>query len=81
MREKFANVDHNNVLIISFIILIIYHLLLESVSLVSGTLVYGLSLVWFFRSLFFGDYMNPESPDKIYDEVMDLSLLTQLMEG
>ena len=34
-----------------------------------------------FRSLFFGDYMKPDSPERIYDEVTDLSQLTQQMEG
>lgn len=33
------------------------------------------------RSLFFGDYMTPDSPERIYDEVTDLSQLTQQMEG
>ena len=37
--------------------------------------------VIFFRSLFFGDYMNPDSPERIYDEVTDLSQLTLQMEG
>ena len=32
------------------------------------------------RSLFFGDYMNPEG-EKIYDEVSDLKELTKIMEG
>ena len=31
------------------------------------------------RSLFFGDYMNPEG-EKIYDEVSDLKELTKVME-
>ena len=31
------------------------------------------------RSLFFGDYMNPEG-EKIYDEVTDLKALTKMME-
>ncbi|XP_048576009.1 dynein axonemal heavy chain 3 isoform X2 [Nematostella vectensis] len=33
------------------------------------------------RNLFFGDYMAPESPDKIYDEVSDLKALTTQMEA
>lgn len=31
------------------------------------------------RSLFFGDYMNPEG-ERIYDEVTDLKALTKIME-
>ena len=31
------------------------------------------------RSLFFGDYMNPDG-EKIYDEVTDLKQLTKVME-
>ena len=33
-----------------------------------------------YRNLFFGDYMTPESPDKIYNEVTDLKALTEQME-
>lgn len=33
------------------------------------------------RSLFFGDYMTPDSADRIYDEVTDLEKLTVQMEG
>lgn len=40
-----------------------------------------LSLCVSSRSLFFGDYMTPDSPERIYDEVTDLSQLTQQMEG
>nr|XP_006820578.1 PREDICTED: dynein heavy chain 3, axonemal-like [Saccoglossus kowalevskii] len=32
------------------------------------------------RSLFFGDYMNPDSDTKIYDEVVDIKELTTVME-
>ncbi|XP_070580768.1 dynein axonemal heavy chain 3-like [Ptychodera flava] len=32
------------------------------------------------RSLFFGDYMNPDADIKIYDEVVDLKELTAVME-
>ena len=39
---------------------------------------YGISCS---RSLFFGDYMVPDSPERIYDEVTDLAHLTQQMEG
>lgn len=38
-------------------------------------------LLVFFRSLFFGDYMVPDSAERIYDEVTDITLLTQQMEG
>ena len=38
-------------------------------------------LLVFFRSLFFGDYMVPDSTERIYDEVTDITLLTQQMEG
>ena len=38
-------------------------------------------IIIIFRSLFFGDYMNPDSPERIYDEVTDLSQLTLQMEG
>ena len=31
------------------------------------------------RSLFFGDYMNPEG-DRVYNEVTDLKELTKIME-
>jgi dynein heavy chain len=33
------------------------------------------------RNLFFGDYMVPDSLDKIYDEVMDFKLLTTQIEA
>ena len=32
------------------------------------------------RSLFFGDYMTPDSPEKIYDEVQGVESLTKQME-
>ncbi|XP_077979573.1 dynein axonemal heavy chain 3-like isoform X2 [Glandiceps talaboti] len=32
------------------------------------------------RSLFFGDYMNPDADSKIYDEVVDIKELTSVME-
>ncbi|KAH0504188.1 Dynein heavy chain 3, axonemal [Microtus ochrogaster] len=32
------------------------------------------------RSLFFGDFLKPESDQKIYDEITDLKLLTGVME-
>ncbi|NXK27218.1 DYH3 protein, partial [Arenaria interpres] len=32
------------------------------------------------RSLFFGDYLNPESNVKVYDEITDLKQLTTVME-
>ncbi|XP_040611383.1 dynein heavy chain 3, axonemal [Mesocricetus auratus] len=32
------------------------------------------------RSLFFGDFLKPESDQKIYDEITDLKLLTAVME-
>lgn len=37
--------------------------------------------LFLFRSLFFGDYMVPDGPERIYDEVTDLAHLTQQMEG
>ncbi|XP_057310450.1 dynein axonemal heavy chain 3-like isoform X2 [Hydractinia symbiolongicarpus] len=33
------------------------------------------------RSLFFGDYMNPDSPDKIYNEVTEIDTLTSRIES
>lgn len=33
------------------------------------------------RSLIFGDYMDPKSDSKIYDEVVDLQELSEVMEG
>ena len=32
------------------------------------------------RSLFFGDYMTPDSPEKVYDEVLEMDALTKQME-
>uniref|UniRef100_A0A4W3IE83 Dynein heavy chain 3 AAA+ lid domain-containing protein n=2 Tax=Callorhinchus milii TaxID=7868 RepID=A0A4W3IE83_CALMI len=32
------------------------------------------------RSLFFGDYLNPDANVKAYDEIMDLKQLTSIME-
>ena len=32
------------------------------------------------RSLFFGDYMTPDAPDRIYDEVQGVDSLTKQME-
>ncbi|XP_010001540.1 PREDICTED: dynein heavy chain 3, axonemal [Chaetura pelagica] len=32
------------------------------------------------RSLFFGDYLNPDSNEKVYDEITDLKQLTMVME-
>ena len=34
----------------------------------------------FFRGLFFGDYMNVDSPEKIYNEISDFASLTSQME-
>lgn len=33
------------------------------------------------RSLFFGDYINPDSPDKIYNEVTEIDTLTSRIES
>lgn len=33
------------------------------------------------RSLIFGDYMDPKADNKIYDEVVDLHQLSEIMEG
>ena len=33
------------------------------------------------RDLFFGDYMNPDSPDKIYNEVTEVDALTKQIES
>uniref|UniRef100_A0A7M5WS23 Dynein heavy chain 3, axonemal n=2 Tax=Clytia hemisphaerica TaxID=252671 RepID=A0A7M5WS23_9CNID len=33
------------------------------------------------RSLFFGDYMTPDSPEKVYDEVLEMGALTKQIES
>ena len=33
------------------------------------------------RKLFFGNYLNPDAQAKFYDEIEDLSKLSEVMEG